>query len=202
MFSLDIGRDYVRSYICPLSAADPDAMNQLYEGMTAEALAEFEVFGVSRQDVIVTKYAEVRYKGQYHEVEMTLDVETVASGNIEELAKDFHQRHEALYTFSMPWVPIELRNLRIIAKLEAKKISLKRIIAGPEDPSEALKRKRQCYFNGRFMETPIYDGAGLKYGNMIPGPAVVEEPVTTLVVPDGFRCSIDEYGNYIVMGRK
>ena len=37
MFSLDIGRDYVRSYICSFSAASPDAMNQLYQEMMAEA---------------------------------------------------------------------------------------------------------------------------------------------------------------------
>jgi len=198
MFSLDIGRDYVRSYICPLSAASPDAMNQLYQEMLADALTEFEVLGVSKQDLAVSKYADVHYQGQYHEVEMGLNTGEINSRDIEQLAEEFHQRHEELYTFSMPWVPIELRNLRLIAKVGVQKIEVKKIAAGTKDASKALKRKRPCFFNGGYVDAPIYDSAKLKSGNIIPGPAVVEEPVTTLVIPEGFNCSIDEYGNYIL----
>ena len=198
MFSLDIGRDYVRSYICLLSAASPDDINQLYHNMVAEALAEFEALGVSKQDLLVNKFVDVRYQGQYHEVEMSLNAENITSRDIEQLAEEFHRKHEELYTFSMPWVPIELRNLRLIAKVGVQKIEVKKIAAGTEDSSEALKRKRACFFNGSYVETPVYDSSRLKAGNVIPGPAVVEEPATTLVVPGGFHCSIDEYGNYIL----
>ena len=198
MFSLDIGRDYVRSYICPLSAASPDVVNQLYREMFADALTEFEILSVSNQDLAISKYADVRYQGQYHEVEMGLNAGEMTSRDIEQLAEEFHQRHEELYTFSMPWVPIELRNLRLIAKVEVQKINVKTIAAGTKDASGAMKTKRPCFFNGGYVETPIYDSSRLKSGNFIPGPAVVEEPVTTLVVPDGFHCRIDKYGNYIL----
>ena len=198
MFSLDIGRDYVRSYICPLSAASPDAMNTLYEEMVAEALSEFAEFNISKKDVIIDKYAEVRYQGQYHEVEMTFKAGDITSGDIDRLAQEFHRKHEELYTFSMPWVPIEFRNVRLIATVGVQKIGLKRIAAGTEDPSGALKRTRRCCFDGKYVETPIYDSSTLKSGNVIPGPAVVEEPLTTVVIPTGFHCSIDEYGNYIM----
>jgi N-methylhydantoinase A len=198
MFSLDIGRDYVRSYICPLNAASPDAINQLYQEMIAESLAEFAVLGVSKENLVVSKYADVRDQGQYHEVEMELNSGEITSRDIEQLAKEFHQRHEELYTFSMPWVPIDLRTLRLIAKVAVQKIEVKRIATGTKDASEALKRKRLCFFNGGYVETPVYDSSRLKYGSVIPGPAVVEEPVTTLVVPEGFHCRIDEYGNYIL----
>ena len=173
-------------------------MNQLYQEMVAEALAEFEVLGVSKQDIVVSKYADVHYHGQYHEVEMGLNAGEIASKDIEHLAEEFHQRHEELFTFSMPWVPIEFRNLRLIAKVGVQKIEVKRIAAGTKDASEALKRKRPCYFNGSYVETPVYDSTRLKSGNVITGPAVVEAPVTTVVVPEGFHCDIDEYGNYIM----
>jgi N-methylhydantoinase A len=120
------------------------------------------------------------------------------SRDIEQLAEEFHAQHEKLYTFSMPWVPVELCNLRLIAKIDVKKIEVSRIAAGAEDASAAIKSKRLCFFNGGYTETPIYDSSRLKPGNFIPGPAVVEEPVTTLVIPGGFNCCIDEYGNYIL----
>jgi N-methylhydantoinase A len=198
MFSLDIGRDYVRSYICTASDADPDVVNQLYEEMVAQAVAEFAALKVSKSDLIIDKYAEVRYRGQYHEVEMSFKAGDVTSGDIDQLVKEFHKRHEELYTFAMPWVPIEFRNVRLIARVGVKKIQLQKIAAGTKNPSEAQKRTRLCCFDGSYVETPIYDSSRLKSGNVIPGPAVVEEPLTTVVIPKGFHCDIDEYGNYIM----
>jgi hypothetical protein len=61
-----------------------------------------------------------------------------------------------------------------------------------------LKRRRPCFFKGKFMDTPIYDGALLSPGNSIQGHAIVEEPTSTLVIPPGFTCTIDPYGNYLL----
>jgi len=48
------------------------------------------------------------------------------------------------------------------------------------------------------MDTPIYEGALLGAGTCIQGHAIVEEPTTTIVIPPGFTCDIDQYGNYIL----
>ena len=124
------------------------------------------------------------------------------TGIMEGCLKEFHLKHEKLYTFSLPWVPVEFRNLRLIARVPGKKIEVKKIDTGTRDPSEALKRKRLCYFNSNYIETSVYDSDKLKAGNIIPGPAVIEVPTTTAVIPGGFQCRIDEYGNYIITRRK
>jgi len=198
MFSLDIGRDYVRSYITSLATADPEEMNRLYQDMTNEVLAEYEILKVSKKDLILQKYVEVRYQGQYHEVEITLDMDVITPEDIKKITEEFHKKHEEIFTFSMPWVPIELRTLRLIAKVPVQTIEMKKIAAGSQDASGALKRKRSCYFSGGYMETPVYDDSKLAAGNVIPGPAVVESPVTTMIIPPGFNCGLDEYGNYIM----
>jgi N-methylhydantoinase A len=97
----------------------------------------------------------------------------------------------------MDWVPAEIRNLRLIAKVKAKEMTLPVLEAGG-DPSEALKRGRPCFFKGEFKETSIYDGARLKAGNLLTGPSIVEEPTSTVVIPEGFRCTVDDYGNYLL----
>jgi N-methylhydantoinase A len=198
MFFLDIGRDYLRSYISQLRTASPDAINMLYKDMIAEALAEFKALNVSRENVVVSKYAEVRYQGQYHEVEMEFGSGEITTAETDKLAEEFHRKHEKLYTFSMPWVPIEFRTLRLIAKVPVDKIKLKKIAAGTGDVSKALKRKRLCYFDNAYIDTSIYDSYELKSGDVILGPAIVESPVTTTVIPLGFNCIVDEYGNYIL----
>jgi len=59
---------------------------------------------------------------------------------------------------------------------------------------------RDCFFqdyNG-FRATPVYDGPALMAGNTIQGPAVIEEPTTTVLIPRRFVCTVDAYGNYVL----
>ena len=77
-------------------------------------------------------------------------------------------------------------------------MNIGKVEAGTADSSGAIKQTRPCYFGGRYRETPIYDRVKLKAGNIFTGPAIVEEELTTVVIPDNFRCKIDDYGNYII----
>jgi N-methylhydantoinase A len=201
MFNLDIGRDYIRSYLCTIKKVKLTDINRLYQDMVNEAMEEFEVLHIAREDLIIEKSADVRYKGQYHELEIDFPAGEIISTDIEELEKRFHDMHKELFTFSLPWVPVDLFNLRLIAKVKSKKMDMKKIARGTSDSSAALKRKRQCYFNGSFIETPIYDGARLKSGNVITGHAIIEDPTSTAVIPPGFQCRVDDYWNYCVTRR-
>lgn len=201
MFALDIGRDYVRSFISLHTRAVPAAMNQLYRDMMEEALADCKTLKISKEEVVFSQSADLRYQGQYHEIQMDLPAGEVTAASIEKVVRDFHKRHEELYTFALPWVPVEFRNLRLIAKVNVKKMGIKKVPQRTRDSSKALKRSRPCFFNNRFVDTPVYDSSRLKPGALIRGPAVVEEPTTTVVIPKGFDCRLDEYENYVIRRR-
>ena len=57
---------------------------------------------------------------------------------------------------------------------------------------------RKAFFRGRYVATPVYDGPTLGAGQAILGPAIVEEPFTTIVVYPGQRATVDAFGNYVV----
>jgi N-methylhydantoinase A len=48
------------------------------------------------------------------------------------------------------------------------------------------------------VETPVYDGSKLLTGNVIHGPAIIEEPTTTVVIPEGYVTRVDDYKNYVL----
>lgn len=198
MFCLDIGRDYIRSYLSKLSDANSIDINKIYQEMIGEALAEFQVLHVSREDLIVEKSADVRYAGQFHEIELRFPSGELSDKDIKGMEREFHKKHKELFTFSLPSVPIEFQNLRLIARVRSKKIQIPEIEKAISNFPDGIKRSRQCYFNGDFIETPIYDGTRLKAGFNIQGHAIIEEPTTTIVIPPGFNCNIDKYGNYII----
>jgi N-methylhydantoinase A len=198
MFCLDVGRDYLRTYICNLDGADPKIINRLYQEMIEEALAEFKVLNVSRKDLTVVKSADIRYAGQFHEIELTLSSGEITQEDMGRVKTDFHKKHEELFTFSLPQVPIELRNLRLIASVKSDPIDLPKIEKAVNKGGTPLKRRRPCFFKGKFMDTPVYDGTLLSPGTIIQGHAIVEEPTSTIVIPPNFTCTIDPYGNTVL----
>jgi N-methylhydantoinase A len=199
MFFLDIGRDYLHSHLRKTDEAEPDEINKLYHDMTNQAMDDFKAFNVSRKDLTLEKSADVRYQGQYHELEIALPEAEITKNDIKLLVSEFHKLHNDLFTFSLPWVPVELLNLRLTAKVKSRKIPINKIAIGTADPSPALINRRKCYFDNSFVETNIYDGYKLKSGNVIPGNAIIEEPTTTTVIPAGNVCTVDEFGNYIIL---
>jgi N-methylhydantoinase A len=64
--------------------------------------------------------------------------------------------------------------------------------------SAALRSRRPAYFDGRFEDTPVYDGDRLGCGHRIEGPAIVEEKFTTIVIHPGQVAELDRLGNYVV----
>ncbi|OGO23000.1 MAG: hypothetical protein A2144_12440 [Chloroflexi bacterium RBG_16_50_9] len=57
-----------------------------------------------------------------------------------------------------------------------------------------------CYNKGG-KEPTVYDSEKLKAGNIIPGPAFIEVPTTTTVIPQNYHCRVDDYNNYIITRR-
>jgi len=201
MFALEIGRDYLKSYIKKLSDAKIKEMNSLYDEMILNAITELEAFKVTKDDLIIYKSADLRYEGQYHEVEIEFPEGDITRAYLKQLESRFHEKHEKLYTFTLPWVPVEIRNLRLTAKIKGSKLELVRIPRGGKDPSKAFKRKRECYLNGGYTETLVFDSGRLMSGNLISGPAIIEVPTTTVVIPHNYKCTVDDYNNYIITRR-
>jgi N-methylhydantoinase A len=202
MFFLDIGRDYVRSYLTKSDKADLSIINRLYEDMAAEALQDVQAFDVSMEDLVFEKSMEMRYQGQYHVLEIHLPEGETTAEVTKDVEKRFHQLHEELFTFSLPWVPMEMINMRLTAKIKNTKLPINKVGAGTADPAKALLRQQDCYFSGGLVKTPIYDGLKLEAGNVIKGGAVIEEPTATTVIPMGKTCTVDAFGNYIIAADK
>jgi N-methylhydantoinase A len=199
MFTLDIGRDYLRSLTAPVEKVDLDTINRLFSEMEEEALAEAKMPGVTRKDVEIYKTMEMRYRNQFQNVEVGgLPEGKIGPQDMKQVVCEFHSKHQELYTFSMPLYEVELRALRTIARINKPKIKMKGFPVTKTDPTGALKRKRQCFFNDKYVLTPIYDGDKLEAGNAIEGPAIIEETTTTVVVPALFNCIVDKYGNYLI----
>jgi N-methylhydantoinase A len=198
MFAMNIGRSYARSYVRRMHAVDLDVVRRLFEDMERQGRAAFASLDVAQDQVRLTRSVDLRYIGQFHEIEVLVPVGRLTSENLDRAAEDFHRRHNDLYGFTQPRRGLEFLGCRTTVAVEGAPLSVPSIDSGTTDAAHALKRSRQCFFGGRFVETPCYDGDRLLAGNGIPGPAIIEERTTTVVVPDTFACTVDPHRNYVL----
>lgn len=201
MFAMDVGRNYARSYITRAKVIDLDRVNALYGDMEREAIEAFGAMGVAAGDVSFTRTADLRYLGQFHEVEVEVPSGTIDAAALDAAIENFHVRHEQLYTFSMKWQAVELLTFRLRATTPKAPFELSRIAEGGEDASGAIKRRRTVWWDGTPTDTPVFDGALLRAGNRFEGPAIVEETTTTVVVPPAYTVEVDPFKNYVMTRR-
>jgi N-methylhydantoinase A len=57
-------------------------------------------------------------------------------------------------------------------------------------------------FDGRTIITDVYEGQGLDTNARLNGPAIVEEPTTTIVVPPGWQLVVNKFGDYEMKWRE
>lgn len=198
MLAMDVGRNYARSYITAAETADVSKVGALFAEMEAEAVVDLEAMGADPADVRFNRTADMRYVGQFSEVEVAFPSGDVTAASINTAVDGFNQRHEELYTFRMDWKEAELLTFHLRATVQRAPFELSVAdAAGPGSP-EARKSSRQCVFGGRAIDTEIFDGARLRAGDRLNGPAIIEEPATTVVVPPGFCCEVDRFRNYLL----
>src|SRR4029077_15619555 len=72
----------------------------------------------------------------------------------------------------------------------------------PEPERKAHKGRRNMYWKGRWQPASLWEMELLKPGNRIAGPAIIEHPATTLVVPEGKSVDVDEWNFFWLRGAK
>lgn len=204
MLVADLKHQFVRSLPCPLQETDLLRLNEVLSAMRAEGMATLRKEGVPAAQTQFTAAFELRYAGQFNEIEIELpyDGAPLAPADRERLHAAFHERHDALFGYRLPREAVELITLRLTALgMTEKPLFEKLPWAGP-DPAPALIERREAYFDGGFVSSAVYDGLRLGYGNRVAGPAVVELPTTAIVMSPVWEAEVDEVGNFMLFPRE
>jgi len=197
----DLRHEYVRTYPRAIEDVDIETLNQLYSDIAEEGTKTLIAEGIASERIEITYDMDMRYIGQYSEVTVPFEISKdrkISRPLFNEIVAAFHQRHDLLYGYSLPNAKVEIVNLRLSSKGITDKPEMRKHDYKGEDASSALKNKRRAFFEGRFMETPVYDVEKLEFGNRVSGPALLEQATTTVVVPPRWVVTCDEYGNFEV----
>lgn len=189
----------LRTHFEEISQLNLDNFNKDFEEM--EATARQKLGG---QDIPIhfetKRFIDMRYQGEVHEVTVPVRSRTkrITALNLEATIKDFHEMHERLYAHKDPNQTIEILNLSLDLIGVRENLDLKGEAFGEEDPSDAKIEERTVYFEKSPVTIPVYDGSSLTAGNLIPGPAIIEQWGTTIVVYPSQEALIDADRNCVI----
>jgi len=185
----------LRAMVAPLATLDMAALETMVRAMEAEGRAMLAEAGVAQAEVTLTLRAALRYAGQGYQVEAELPRNVITQGDREAIRAGFEAAYRRLYGRIEAGLPVEAVGWRVIASGPVPKLDLAQAGAGG---GAARTGPRRAWFGEGFVEAAVFDRGALRPGDHIPGPALVEERESTLVLPPGTAAICDEALNLVV----
>ena len=142
-----------------------------------------------------TTLADVGYMGQSHYIEVPMDLS--APDPLSRLYQAFETAHERLNGHTTG-APAKIVNLRVVHRAHRPAVSV-----GAEPPLQAglsQKGRRPALFPGTagWLDTPIHDRALLAKAERLAGPAIIEQPDSTTLVPPGWSAEVLTSGGLLL----
>jgi len=196
--SADIVNDAVRTVHTRVEPAlrEASALRQQYQDLRAELAEWLRHFGAGAGPAAFRYAADMRYVGQSYEIDVPVELDWLAPGGGASLLAAFHRAHERAFGHADREAPAEIVNLRIQLRAERPRVPLEEVPAGPAAP--VARATRRIWLDGRPTEARVFDRAALGRGARLDGPAIVEQPDTTVLVPGGHVGEVDRFGNLLL----
>jgi N-methylhydantoinase A len=196
MLLSDYVRFYVRTVFGRQESPTVAELNLALAELERAAAAEFASEGVDPRTLSFSRSADVRYVGQVHEISVPAHGTVLDDHEYDALLQRFHALHRERFGHAQPSDPVEFINLRVLARGRTPQPS-------PSAPAKVEgtavpARHRRAWFAGSFRDVPVYAGLTLPSAANITGPALVELPTSTIVVPEDFSLTLSPGGDYLL----
>ncbi len=202
LLTVDVRTDHVRTAVQRDDALDLGRVADVFADLEEQAAGALAAEGFPAAEQRLARTADLRYAGQAYEVRVPAPSGPVDAGFAADVVAAFHAAHERLYGYSFAGradQSVEWVNLRVtgIGPIE-RSVLAERAPAAAADAGRALSGARRVVFDTAHDDAPVYWRPGLLPGDVVTGPAVVEEFGSTLPVHPGFAATVDGYGNLVL----
>jgi N-methylhydantoinase A len=190
----DVVATFSKSRTTRTDGFDFEAVNSALRELRQRVDA-FALRNGATQNTTCDVYCEARYADQLWELTLPLGSRTGFAGlaDVLDLQHRFDELHESVFAVAQPGHPVEVITWRADARIHRPKPDLFARAAAEPGPA----RSRKAWIGGELVDCEVHAGATLAADVSISGPAIVEEPATTLVLPPGATATV-ESTHYLV----
>ncbi|MEE8445603.1 MAG: hydantoinase/oxoprolinase family protein, partial [Alphaproteobacteria bacterium] len=192
----DIKEDFVASQRIPAEAGRDEAIRSAVAGLLERAAGWFASEDIPAESRLLELGFDMRYVGQ--NFELAVPVADDAVPGVEELRAMFFDVHDTAYGYHNPDDAVEIVNFRLTARGRLYREPAA-APAGKAPPGEAFETRPVIFDDPESpADTPVFERAQLVAGQVIAGPAVIEQLDATTPVWPGDRATLDKAGNIVI----
>ena len=196
---IDIRHDVSQSILLNNDEVTAGHLDRAYEELEERVVNLLTREGVTADRMQTTREVDLRYFGQTEGFTIPAPAGRLDDAAVAALIDGFLERQQREFGYVMPREVsrIEFVTIRVAGIGRVEKAKLEPLTTG--GPAAAAQvGSRSVWFEGGRVETAIYDRALLGAGAALKGPAIVQQPDSTTVVPPGASALVDDYGNIVV----
>ena len=196
----DIRRDFSVTRRLVVESANLSTIHETVAKLIAEAKAWFEAEAIETGRRRTVASADMRYAGQNYELNVSIPDPANSDLFLGNLVDNFNQAYQRQYDYTAPEEAIEIVTFRVEAYGLVEKPEFEEDTEEGQDASAALVTHRLVYQPemGEFIQSPVYDRDQLRAGNIVEGPAIVEQMDSTTLVLPGQVCCVDTHSNLLI----
>jgi N-methylhydantoinase A len=183
MLHTDVMLEFKRTYYHLWDQVDPADLEAAYRALEALGREQLRKEGIAEARMEFARTGDFRYEFQEYQIACDMPPGTADKASVRAA---FDQAYLKQYGHANPDSRLEVVTLRVMA---IGKLDRPGIVA-PSPSTVAPPRKRTVYFDGKAEETSIVGRLGLAEGEGALGPAIIEEPTATTVLPPGWKATI------------
>jgi N-methylhydantoinase A len=193
----DLRHDFVATVNAPLEALAEGRIGEVFATQLASGRALLAREHVAVEGCITLHRADMQFQGQSHILPVAIGSAAIT---LEALRAAFAAAYWKRFGVELPEIRPVLVNLHTAVIGKRKPVALRTLAAGRPKATlaEARRATRPVWFDGGWLDTPIYVREHLPAGAAFVGPAIVEQLDCTTVVEPGNRVALDPIGNLIV----
>jgi N-methylhydantoinase A len=194
----DVKHDYIQSKLAPLSEVKPEAVNDVFERLAAQAREELRSDGFAHHDIRIERALDMRYAGQGYEIAVACRAEPLRAADLNELRITFDQQHGSMFGHMAPEEPVEIVSYRVRGVGLVPPVELPKFARTGAALADARRGMQRARFDGAEFDCPIYQREQLDVGASLAGPAILAQLDCTTVIRPGQIARVDEWKNLIV----
>jgi N-methylhydantoinase A len=188
----DASIDHLATWIGETHTADGNALGQMFSGLCAKGE---QVLG--GQGVVHTARLACHYAGQTSEIWVAIDLKDsdVTAEALATSADEFHQQHEQERSFAKRDEAVLIGGIKVTSSRAIEHVQSARSKKRPSITyTPDAGGQREVFFDAQlgWTPTPIFGGEAIVPGAQISGPAIIEEPDTTIVIYPDWACRLDD----------
>jgi N-methylhydantoinase A len=199
----DVIHDYVQSEVRLLCSTPLEYLQAIFDGLEDRARADLR--GEGFPDDVVPQFIrelDVRYAGQGFELRVPLSGGPLRAEAKTEVVRTFNDLHRRRRGHSAESEPVEVVSYRLRAQMPVPQYAPSAAATEPAPTAarDACRATRLASFDreGEARQTTIWQRDRLDYGNLLVGPAIVEQVDATTVIPPGWCGRIDRFSNLVL----